>query len=323
MDIWTRPSNTGPWTRPEPALREAYVNYKEREHYYRECPFITGDYIVYRPENDPYLPTYVARVDDITHTATAATRATAATTDEANDSDEASGASGPGTHLTVRQGVHERLVTAMPIIDMNDVCAFIISNAVGSRSNWMPCRDYQAWAYRDFIYDPHRSIKKSYMSPYSSYLVFNRSTLVNQIVTIELDNLPPNIVFNVSRNENNSVYFERNDAQGSRVRMCDNAYARAGYLGYYTRMTMDVGMVVILPPSSPPPHSTPTLSTHHLSDQQETGDESNQCILCNTYAINVKFSPCEHATCCSGCYSKLSKNECPVCRAHILRLLTP
>jgi len=327
MDIWTRPSTTGgEWTRPAPALRDAYVNYKEREreHYYREWPFITGDYIVYRPENDPYLPTYIARVDDITHTA--ATTTTTTTTEEANDSDEASGASGIGTHLTVRQNVHERLITAMPIIDMNDVYAFIISNA----ANWMPCRDYQAWAYRDFIYDPHRSIKKSYMSRYSSYLVFNSSTLVNQLVTIELDHLPPNIVFNVSRNENNSVYFERNDAQGSRVRMCDNAYARAGYLGYYTRMTMDVGMVILPPPppasaslSLPPQPSTPILSTHHLPDQQETGDESNQCILCNTYAINVKFSPCEHATCCSGCYSKLSKNECPVCRATILRLLTP
>lgn len=340
MDIWTRPSNTGGgWTRPAPALRDAYVNYKEREHYYREWPFITGDYMVYRPENDPYLPTYIARVDDVSRiatttaaararaaTATAAARAATATTDEANDSDEASGASGPGTHLTVRQEVHERLVTAMPIIDMNDVYAFIISNATSNAANWMPCRDYQAWAYRDFIYDPHRSIKKSYMSRYTSYLVVNRSTLVNQIVTIGLDHLPPNIVFNVSRNENNSVFFERNDAQGSRVRMCDNAYARAGYLGYYTRITMDVmdvGMVVILPPPQTSSTSSLLLSTHHLSDQQETGDESKQCILCNTYAVNVKFSPCEHATCCSGCYSKLSKNECPVCRATILRLLTP
>ena len=73
MDIWIRHLNAASWTRPAPALRDAYVNYKEREHYYREVPFITGNYIVYRPENDPYLPTYIAHVDDVSATATAAT----------------------------------------------------------------------------------------------------------------------------------------------------------------------------------------------------------------------------------------------------------
>ena len=311
MDIWIRHLNAASWTRPAPALRDAYVNYKEREHYYREVPFITGNYIVYRPENDPYLPTYIAHVDDVSATATAAT-----TQNTRPESD------GPGHHLTVRQNVHDRLTTALPIIDMNDVYAFIISNSATLRSSWMPCRTYQAWAYRDFVYDPNRSIKTSYMSPYSSYLVFNSSTLVNQMVTIDLPDLPPNIVFNVSRNINNSVFFERNDAQGSRVRMCDNEYARVGYLGYYTRITMDIGIVVV-PPSSSNTHPTHLLSTDHLYSQQETNDETAQCILCNTYAINVKFSPCEHATCCSGCYSKLSKNECPVCIAPILRLMSP
>jgi hypothetical protein len=252
MDIWIRHLNAASWTRPAPALRDAYVNYKEREHYYREVPFITGNYIVYRPENDPYLPTYIAHVDDVSATATAAT-----TQNTRLESD------GPGHHLTVRQNVHDRLTTALPIIDMNDVYAFIISNSATLRSSWMPCRTYQAWAYRDFVYDPNRSIKTSYMSPYSSYLVFNSSTLVNQMVTIDLPDLPPNIVFNVSRNINNSVFFERNDAQGSRVRMCDNEYARVGYLGYYTRITMDIGIVVV-PPSLSNTHPTHLLSTDHL-----------------------------------------------------------
>ena len=279
MDIWIRDFNATSWTRPAPALRDAYVNYKEREHYYREVPFITGAYIVYRPENDPYLPTYIAHVDDVYATATAAT-----TQDARHDSDEddtGSGATGSGHHLTVRQNVHDRLTTALPIIDMNDVYAFIVSNSATLRSNWMPCRNYQAWAYRDFVYDLNHSIKKSYMSPYSSYLVFNSSILVNQMVTIDLPDLPPNIVFNVSRNNNNSVFFERNDAQGSRVRMCDNEYARAGYLGYYTRITMDIGIVVV-PPSSLNMHPTNLLSTDHLYPQQETNDETAQCILCNT-----------------------------------------
>jgi hypothetical protein len=323
MDIWIRGLNAGHWSRPAPELRDAYVNYKEREHYYKEVPFITRDYIVYRPENDPYLPTYIARVDDVSATAATATAATGQEFHTTESDEEAgSGATGPGHHLTVRQNVHDRLATALPIIDMNDVYAFIISHSATSRSSWMPCRNYQAWAYRDFVYDPNRSIKKSYMSPYSSYLMFNSSSLVNQMVTIDLPDLPPNIVFNVARNINNSVFFERNDAQGSRVRMCDNEYARVGYLGYYTRITMDIGIMVV-PPSSSNPPPTNLLSVDHLYSQQETNDETAQCILCNTYAINVKFYPCEHATCCSGCYSKMLKNECPVCRAPVLRLMSP
>ena len=173
----------------------------------------------------------------------------------------------------------------------------------------------------------HRSTKKSYMSRYSSCLSFSNRILANQIVTIDLPDLNPNIIFNVSRNENNnSVYFERNDSSGSRVRMCDNEYARAGYLGFYTRLTMDPGIVVIHPP---PPfaaaasghHNALLLSTSHLPAPEETDDESLQCILCNSHQVNVKFSPCEHKISCSNCYSKMTKNECPVCRSTITRLM--
>ena len=221
--------------------------------------------------------------------------------------------------------INNRLTTAIPIIDMNDIYAFIVDNQSMSRANWMPCREYQAWAYRDFIYDTHRSTKKSYMSRYSSYLAFTNTILANQIVTIDLPDLNPNIIFNVSRNENNSVYFERNDASGSRVRMCDNEYARAGYLGFYTRLTMDPGIIVIPPPPGAGPNtgSSPSvlLSTSHLPPLEETDDESLQCILCNSHQVNVKFSPCEHKISCSGCYSKMTKNECPVCRSTISRLM--
>ena len=306
MNIWICPRDSNKWTpstgHVTPAIRDAYVNYKERPHYYRETPYTARDYIVYRPNNDVYLGTYIARIDDI--------RAASEQEQEQEQS---------VTITIISQELHDRLDTATPIIDMNDVYAFIVNNQSMSRANWMPCREYQAWAYRDFIYDTHRSTKKSYMSPYSSYLAFTNTILANQIVTIDLPDLSPNIIFNVSRNENNSVYFERNDSSGSRVRMCDNEYARAGYLGFYTRITMDPGIVVIPPPISAA--ASALLSTSHLPVPEETDDESLRCILCNSHQVNVKFSPCEHKISCSGCYSKMVKNECPVCRSTISRLM--
>jgi hypothetical protein len=315
MNIWICPRDTNKWTpstgHVTPAIRDAYVNYKERPHYYRETPYTEGEYIVYRPNNDVYLGTYIARIDNV--------RQASEQEQEREQEQEQQGQ----TVTIVSQELHDRLDTAIPIIDMNDIYAFIVDNPSMSRANWMPCREYQAWAYRDFIYDMHRSTKKSYMSRYSSYLAFTNTILANQIVTIDLPNLNPNIIFNVSRNENNSVYFERNDASGTRVRMCDNEYARAGYLGFYTRLTMDPGIIVTPPPISTATTSTGALllSTSHLPAPEETDDESLQCILCNNHQVNVKFSPCEHKISCSGCYSRMVKNECPVCRSTISRLM--
>ena len=75
-----------------------------------------------------------------------------------------------------------------------------------------------------------------YASKYSSYLAYPAD-----IVEIEIDGLPPNIIFSISRNDNNSVYYERNDGNRARVRICDNHAARIGYRGYYSRMTSDIG----------------------------------------------------------------------------------
>ena len=332
MNIWICPRDTNKWTpstgNVTTAIRDAYVHYKERPHYYRETPYMARDYVVYRPNNDVYLATYIARIDEL--------RALEQQEHQQEHQQQQQEQQHQQKELEhqqqqqeqtisiISQELHDRLVTATPIIDMNDIYAFIVDNPSMTRANWMPCRDYQAWAYRDFIYDIHRSTKKSYMSPYSSYLAFTNQILANQIVTIDLPNLNPNIIFNVSRNENNSVYFERNDSSGARVRMCDNEYARAGYLGFYTRLTMDPGIVVIPPSvsSSASPASTGALlSTSHLPAPTETDDESLQCIFCNSYQVNVKFSPCEHKISCSSCYSKMMKNECPVCRSVIYRLM--
>ena len=318
MDICIRIPGTGNWSSSvnhvTPAIRGAYAEYKERPHYYRETPYLTTEYIVYRPENDPYLPTYTARIEDIP---------------ALNDGTGIGDGIGVGqrnnlaNNITITQAVHESMEyagKAIPIMDMYDVSVFIVDNPAMGRANWLPARSYQAWAYRDFVYDRHRSIKKSYMSRGTFHISNDHDVLANQIVTIHVDNIAPNIVFNISRNDNNSVYFERNDEFRTRVRICDNEYARSGYLGFYTRLTMDPGIIVI-PPHIEAAAASALLSTSHLPNPEETDDEQHQCILCFKYRINAKFSPCEHQVCCSFCYSKMAKNECPVCRAEITRIM--
>lgn len=336
MNICIRVPGTTEWSSSvlhvTPAIRDAYAEYKERHNYYQEKPYLTNEYMVYRPDNDPYLPTYIALVADIpawvengVATGIGAGLGVGLRNNLANN-------------INITREIHDTMESSgksIPILDLHDIHVFIVNNPGMDRANWLPARPYQIWAYRDFMYDIHRSIKKSYMSrnTHPNAYEFNDRILTNQIVTIQVANIASNIVFNISRNENNSVYFERNDTTGSRVRICDHEYARAGYLGFYTRLTMDPGIVVIPPP--PPSHplypggvaavyynmGPSQLSTAHLPDPEETDDEEHQCILCFKYRVNARLSPCEHQVCCSTCYSKMSKNECPVCRADITRVM--
>lgn len=325
MNICIRVPGTTEWSSSvlhvTPGIRDTYAEYKERPNYYREAPYLTREYIVYRPDNDPYLPTYIAPVVDIpaliengVATGIGAGLGVGLRNNLANN-------------INITREIHDTMEfggKSIPIMDLNDISVFIVDNPGMARANWLPARSYQIWAYRDFIYDPHRNIKKSYMSRNTSTLAYesNDNILANQIVTIPVANISPNIVFNISRNENNSVYFERNDTTVSRTRICDNEYARAGYLGFYTRLTMDPGIVTTLHVEGER-GALPTqqLSIAHLSEPAETDDEEHQCILCFKYQVNARFSPCEHKVCCSACYSKMSKNECPVCRAEVTRVM--
>ena len=309
MNICIRYTHTPQWTSSVsyiiPAMRAAYVGYKERPHYYRERPYTNGEYIVYRPDNDPYLPTYIARLEDALVLV---------------DAPQPSFLNENGNITREMHDTMERDGDAIPIVDLADISVFITDSAVlepTARANWFPSREYQAWAYRDFVYDRHRSIKKSYVSrntPPAAYSSDDR-ILANQIVTLPDANIGPNVVFNLSRTENGSVVLTRNDAAGSQTRICDNEYARAGYLGFYTRITMDPGIIVL-----PPPQAS-LLSTAHLPAPEETDDDEHQCTLCVRYRVNARFSPCNHAVCCSQCYSQFLKNECPVCRVVITRVM--
>lgn len=235
---------------------------------------------------------------------------------------------------------------AVPIIDMSDIKIFLTDVP---DANWFKARNYQAWAYRDFMYDETVPQVKYYATRYSSHLFFQTSNY-GDVVTIELDGLAPNIIFKLSRNENGSVYYEKNDRNATRIRICDNESARSGYLGFYRRMT-DVGdFIVTAPPaliSAPTTASASAIQdpygpnyqdfaaflhqphhNHHHgklplvpgTQSVQTDVEEEQCIMCFTNKSSVRLFPCSHRVMCPDCYNNIEKNECPICRSGIMKL---
>lgn len=197
----------------------------------------------------------------------------------------------------------------IPIADFDDVKVFLLDlNPV----DWYTARNYQVWAYYDFMYDNKQ--RKTYATKYSTYLAYPPNT--REVTEIDIDDLQPNIIFSISRNQNNSVYYERNDPNATRVRICDNNTARSGYRGFYTRMTMDVGLVVI---SSP--NTSSSLSLPANLSLEKTDNEEDQCIMCYSNKKNLTFNPCNHNITCSECYLNFTKKlECPICKGSILSL---
>jgi len=205
------------------------------------------------------------------------------------------------------------------IMDCADVKVFLQD---ADPVDWYPARNYQMWAFRDFIYDPARPVRKFYASKYSSHLFFQRGSTNRNVTDIDLDGLPPNIIFSLSRNENGSVYYERNDAHGTRVRICDHEGARAGFRGFYNRITMDPGIIITPQTQQPVPSYTASsavpLQLPPGIIAQKTNVEEDQCILCYENTKNLTFGPCAHTIACSECYVRLMKpRECPVCKQAI------
>jgi len=187
-----------------------------------------------------------------------------------------------------------------PICDWNDIKIFLTDR---DNVNWYPTRNYQTWAYIDFIYDNKN--RKTYSSPGSIDILGN--------TMIKLDNLQPNIVFKLIRNNNNSISLERNDLNMSHFRVCDNEWARLGYRGYYNRMTMDPGIIVLRPSDIP----SNKLELPENLVLIESADENEQCIMCVNYKVNIRFIPCNHSISCSECYLKMEQNKCPLCKNKI------
>jgi hypothetical protein len=284
----------------------AYMQYKNRPMYHRETAYEEDNGIsVYRENNGHYNPTYI---------------------------------------LDRHSDRHSDRQHVFPVIDMADVKVFL-TDVANSHANWFKARDYQAWAYRDFMYDETKPQVKYYASRHSSHLFF-QTTNYRDVVTIELDGLSPNIIFKLSRNENGSVYYEKNDRNASRIRICDCETARSGYLGYYQRIT-DVTNFIIIPPVASAAseneyqdftgylheiNATAALTASYYQNHSiklpltpgtysvQTDNEEEQCIMCFKNKSTLRLHPCGHKVMCPDCYHKMEKGECPICRSSIIKL---
>lgn len=281
------------WRPADEQQKAAYVVYKSRQNYYRELPYTCENGITIFRDNsihggeatydDPYMPTYFKLENSVRGTTNA----------------------------------------KYPIIDMNDIHVFLVEGVTGNGSRngagWVNSRNYQAWAYTDFVYDT-TAVRKCYMSKYSSYLAFPAGFDSRNIVTIDIEDLPPNIIFSMGRNENNSVYYEKNEPGPIRVRICDNAYARSGYLGFYTRITMDIGMEIVSGAAAAPELSIDVICEGGPPSLVLTENDDEQCILCCKYKKNVKYENCSHTITCYECFKNLVKKECPICKSKIVKI---
>jgi len=192
-----------------------------------------------------------------------------------------------------------------PICDWNDVKLFLTNQ---DPVDWYRAREYQAWAFFDYIYDD---------KPVKTYASYGSPISDTTATTIDVHGTTQGIIFKIGRNDNDSIYFERNDINQSKSRISDNEWSRLGYRGFYNRMTMDPGMIVIPPPPNPPQK----MELPSNLQIEETHDENLQCLLCAFNKINIKFMPCAHAVECSACYTKMEKNMCPVCKTEITAIL--
>ncbi len=98
-------------------------------------------------------------------------------------------------------------------------------------ADWYNSRKYQQWAYYHFIYSGQDRI--TYMSA--------RSQRQNDMITIDIPDLEPGIIFSMSKNEKGNIYYEKN---GTMVKICDNKYAMSRYLAYHRRI-MDIEYPIV------------------------------------------------------------------------------
>lgn len=194
----------------------------------------------------------------------------------------------------------------VPIADLNDVKVFLLDK---DPVNWYSARNYQTWAYYDFIYSGKN---ECYYASYGS----NNMQHNIKYVSIPFTEIEPNIIFRMSRNSNGSVFYERNNEFRTRIRISDSNVERENYLGFYNRMTMDIFSNY---------HSKQTLLSTQLVIPkniivEETDDDNEMCVVCNIYKCNIIYEPCGHYYTCSECTQKIMKNnnlKCPICRTVI------
>lgn len=125
----------------------------------------------------------------------------------------------------------------LPIANLNNVRVFLYELPLLEHyHHWYKARQYQAWAYFDFLYSGKQS--KTYISVGSQHFDNNDIQIIPKIYCKK-----PNVIFTIKRNENNSIYYEKNNEDKTCVLISDSSYVRRGYSGFVSRITMDVGLV--------------------------------------------------------------------------------
>ena len=173
-----------------------------------------------------------------------------------------------GIHIIRENG------TTSPIMDFSDVQVFLLDRPRDD-VEWFAARNYQTWAYIDFLYanDPIRKYKSRGTPGYPDH------------IEIPIDGLDPNIIFSMSRNDNGTVFYEKNDADRTRVRISDNRAARRYYYAYFRRMSEpDFG-----PwdgPIAGPPAGAAAAGHGYLPIPQDvevskTLNDNIMCVICN------------------------------------------
>jgi hypothetical protein len=174
----------------------------------------------------------------------------------------------------------------IPITDFNSVKIFLIE-----QGQWVDARWYQTKAYYDFIYD------------YEDRKEYNFGSGIN---------------FIISRNDNGTIYYQKDDLNRSRVKISDNPGYISAYQAYYNRLTDDIISV---------PNKRKDIVHGYLPiplgiDLEDTNIEEQQCVVCFNTKKNIKFKPCDHNHTCSECYLQVLKpRECPFCKQEINEII--
>lgn len=196
----------------------------------------------------------------------------------------------------------------IPICDWNDVKVFLLGiydmDGLMIPGNWYNARDYQKWSYFDYIYNDDE--KRMYISKGTN--INNEENI--KVIEIPIDNLDENIIFTIIRNENRTIFYQKDN--GQRIRISDNENIRQGYLGFYHRMTLPLNPIIL-----------PTIFSFHLPIPEsiiikKTTIDEIMCSTCCDNEQNIKFLPCSHTNICSECYKLWDKpRECILCRSNI------
>jgi hypothetical protein len=133
-------------------------------------------------------------------------------------------------YILVKDGNYKTFIIQdeikLPIADWFDVKVFLCDIM---NPQWVNGRDYQTWAFYDFIYS--NKIEESYAS---------KNSYVFDHVEIPYNNIYPNIIFKILYNENGSISYEKNDEHKTRIRINNNPNERSYYQGFYNRITSDI-----------------------------------------------------------------------------------